>query len=112
MQNPQYSIDVNQLMELCKQRSVAVQTIKSLSRGEIGEKVNPYATWYDPLTDPKAIATSVGWVLRNPQVFLNSTGDITLLPILLQKASEPLLLPSDEEMKALVAEQGIRPLFS
>lgn len=111
MQNSQYSADVNHLMELCKQRGVAVQTIKSLARGEVGEGVNPFATWYDPLTDPASIAQAVGWVLKNPEVFLNSTGDITLLPTLLQKASESLPLPSDEEMKALVAKERMKPLF-
>ncbi len=111
MQNTQYSADVNQLMELCKQRNVAVQTIKSLARGPVGEAVNPFATWYDPLADPKAIAMAVGWVLKNPEVFLNSTGDITILPTLLQKASEPLLAPTAEEMGTLVSDQGMRPLF-
>jgi len=111
MQNPQYSSDVNQLMELCKQRSVAAQTIKAITRKEVGEAVNPFATWYDPLTDPKSIALAVGWVFKNPDVFLNSVGDITLLPTLLEKASEPLLFPSDEEMEALVTEQGMKPLF-
>jgi predicted aldo/keto reductase-like oxidoreductase len=111
MQNPQYSADVNNLMDLCTKRSVAIQTIKSLSKGPVGEAVNHYATWYEPITDPSAIATSVNWVLDNPKVFLNSTGDITLLPTLLQKASEPLFKPSEEDMKALVSEQGIKPLF-
>jgi len=111
MKNPQYSSEVNQLMELCKQRSVATQTIKSLARGPVGEDINPFATWYNPLTDPKSIAAAVGWVLKNPEVFLNSTGDITLLPTLLQKASEPLFVPSDEDMEALVEDQGMKPLF-
>ena len=111
MQNPQYSADVNQLMELCKQRSVAAQTIKALARGPLGEGVNPFATWYAPLTDPTAIAKSVLWVLQNPEVFLNSTGDITLLPTLLQKASERVPVPTDEEMVALVSEQRMKPLF-
>jgi len=111
MKNPQYSSDVNQLMALCKQRSVAVQTIKAVTRKEVGEAVNPFATWYNPLSDPKSIATAVGWVLKNPGVFLNSVGDITLLPTLLEKASEPLLVPSDKDMEALVEEQGMKPLF-
>lgn len=111
MQNPQYSSDVDQLMELCKQRSVAVQTIKAITRKEVGEAVNPFATWYNPLTDPKSIAMAIGWVLNNPEVFLNSVGDITLLPILLEQANELLPVPSDEEMEALVREQGMKPLF-
>ncbi|MDY0289599.1 MAG: aldo/keto reductase [Sphaerochaeta sp.] len=111
MQNLQYSSDVNLLMDLCKQRSVAVQTIKALARGEVGGGVHPFATWYDPLTDPRAIGLSIGWVLKNPEVFLNSTGDITLLPTLLERASESLDVPTDEEMDALVSEQRIRALF-
>jgi aryl-alcohol dehydrogenase-like predicted oxidoreductase len=111
MQNSQYSADVSKLMELCSKRNIAMQTIKSLSKGPLGESVNHYATWYEPLTDAASIATSVNWVLKNPNVFLNSTGDITLLPTLLEKASEPLFVPSDEEMQALVLNQGIKPLF-
>jgi len=112
MQNHQYSEDANRLMNLCKERNVAIQTIKSLSKGPVGVDANPFATWYKPLTDPTAISKSVNWVLKNPNVFLNSTGDITILPTLLEKASEPLVAPSDEEMKALGASQGIEPLFT
>ena len=111
MSNPVYRDDVHKLMDLCKQRHVAMQTIKSLSRGPVGDKVNPFATWYEPLTDPSAIAKSVHWVLNNPYVFLNSTGDITILPTLLAKASESMAAPTDEEMQALVCEQQIHPLF-
>jgi len=111
MSNPVYRDDVHKLMDLCKQRHVAMQTIKSLSRGPVGDKVNPFATWYEPLTDPSAIAKSVHWVLNNPYVFLNSTGDITILPTLLAKASESMAAPTDEEMQALVREQEIHPLF-
>jgi aryl-alcohol dehydrogenase-like predicted oxidoreductase len=112
MQDPQYSSDVNKLIELCKSRNVAIQTIKSLCKGPVGDDVNPYATWYKPLTDEKAIATSVNWVLQNQDVFLNSTGDITLLPTLLQKANEPPFTPTDYEMKTLILTQGIKPLFT
>ena len=34
MQNPIYKADVEQLLAVCKERNVAVQTIKSLARGE------------------------------------------------------------------------------
>jgi len=112
MQNHNYSEDVNKLISLCKEREVAIQTIKSLAKGPVKEEINPYTTWYKPLTSEASIAKSVNWVLKNSNVFLNSTGDITLLPILLKKASEPLFTPSDEDMKALVSSQGIEPLFT
>ncbi|MGH4039192.1 MAG: aldo/keto reductase [Sphaerochaeta sp.] len=112
MQNHQYREDVNRLIDLCMERKVAIQTIKSLSKGPVGEDVNPFATWYKPLTDSTAISKSVNWVLKNPNVFLNSTGDITILPTLLEKASEPLIVPSDEEMQSLEIAQDIEPLFT
>jgi len=112
MQNYQYSSDVNKLIQLCKKRNVAIQTIKSLAKSPVkdGEK-NPYSTWYSPLTDEKSIAKSVNWVLKNPNVFLNSTGDITILPTLLEKACQEFFIPSDEDMKMLISSQSIEPLF-
>ncbi len=113
MQNKQYSEDVNRLIELCKERNVAIQTIKSLARGPVAEnEKNPFTTWYKPLNTPDAISRAVNWVLSNPNVFLNSTGDITLLPILLEKASEKLKTPTDNDMKKLVSSQSMEPLFT
>lgn len=111
MQNPVYRENVEKLLEVCRKRDVAVQTIKSLARGEIGDKKKVYATWYDPITDEDSIQSAVHWVLSNEQVFLNSSGDITLLPRILKAASIPVVKPSDEEMEALVKKEQMEPLF-
>ena len=113
MQNKQYSEDVNKLIELCKERDVAIQTIKSLAKAPVKEdESNPYTTWYKPLNTLDSISTAVNWVLSNPNVFLNSTGDIILLPILLEKASEALKTPSNEEMAKLMIKERMEPLFT
>jgi aryl-alcohol dehydrogenase-like predicted oxidoreductase len=111
MQNSLYREQTQKLFEVCKERDIAVQTIKSLARGELGDKEKIYATWYDPLTDEASIQRAVHWVLSNEQVFLNSTGDIRILPHILKAAQETIRKPSDEEMEALVKKEAITPLF-
>ncbi len=112
MQNSFYGEQTQKLFQVCKEREIAVQTIKSLARGELGDKEKVYATWYDPLTDEASIQTAVHWVLSNEQVFLNSTGDIRILPHILKAAQETIRKPSNEEMEALVKKEAITPLFS
>lgn len=112
MQNSLYREQTQKLFEVCKERDIAVQTIKSLARGELGDKEKVYATWYDPLTDEASIQRAVHWVLSNEQVFLNSTGDIRILPHILKAAQETIRKPSNEEMEALVKKEAITPLFS
>jgi predicted aldo/keto reductase-like oxidoreductase len=111
MQNPQYAADFEKLTALCQERNVVVQTIKSLSRGPIGDKPKVRSVWYDPLEDEAAIERAVHWVLGNSQVFLNTVGDIHLLPKVLDAASRFQTAPSDEEMQADIEKFGITPLF-
>lgn len=112
MQNPQYAADFEKLSALCRERNVAVQTIKSLSRGPWGDKPQVHATWYDPLEDDAAIERAVHWVLGNPDMFLNTVGDIYVLPKVLEAASRFQDAPSDAQMQADVDAFGIRPLFT
>ena len=111
MQNPQYAADVEKLTALCQERNVAVQTIKSLSRGPIGDKPKVRSVWYDPLEDDAAIERAVHWVLGNSQMFLNTVGDIHILPKVLEAAGNFQEAPSGEAMQQDIEEQGITPLF-
>jgi len=112
MQNPKYAADFEQLIALCRQRNVAVQTIKSLTRGKWGEdQPHTSSTWYEPFTEQSEIDLAVQWVLRRPGIFLNTAGDIHLLPKILDAASrmDPANVPADidEQMAAITRE----PLF-
>ena len=111
MQNPQYAADFAELMAICEQRNVAVQTIKGITLGPWGEKEHSRACWYEPLEDSEDIQKAVNWVLARPNAFLNTVGDIYLLPKVLEAASHLGSKPSDEEMEALVAARGMEPLF-
>jgi hypothetical protein len=49
--------------------------------------------------------------LGNEDVFLNTAGDITLLPKVLDAAERFESRPSDDAMQAMVDEQRMEPLF-
>lgn len=112
MRNPRYAEDAEALMAVCEERGVAVQTIKAVTRRPWGPRPQDRATWYQPLEDPDAIRLAVHWVLGRPGVFLNTVGDVDVLPRVLEAAASFEARPSDAEMRALVEEEQMEPLFT
>ena len=111
MQNEAYRADFEVLYDLCQQRNVAIQTIKSIVHTPWGHEPHTRATWYKPLEDQSAIDTAVQWVLGRPHVFLNTVGDIHVLPRVLDAAARYTAPIADEEMRAQVERLEMRPLF-
>lgn len=111
LDNPAYRADVERLLDVCADRNVAVQTIKSVARGLWADGNTNRFSWYDPLTDPEPIARAVRYVLSHPQMFLNTTSDARLIPMIIDAALGDLSAPSDDEMRADIAAEGITPLF-
>ncbi len=112
MQNPQYAADFEALSRVCAERGIAMQTIKGITLGPWNEKEHTHGTWYEPLVEQAEIDRAVHWVLGRPGVFLNTAGDLTLLPKILDAASRFAERPRDAEMKALVQKRGMAPLFT
>lgn len=111
-QNEDYWADVQALLEVCRQRNVAVQTIKAIVRAPWGERPQSGPTWYEPLTDPREIELAVHWVLGHPGVFLNTAGDVKLLPRVLEAAEGFGSSPSAVELSAQVQRMGMKSLFT
>ncbi len=112
MSNFAYRADTEALLERCAERSVAVQTIKSAAQRRWSEdSTDPHYSWYQPLSDPNALARAAAYTLGNPQLFLNTSSDARLLQTLIAAANEPATAPTDAEMEADVARLGIEPLF-
>ena len=111
MQNPDYARDFEALVALCRERAVAVQTIKGITLGPWGEQERTASTWYEPFREQGDIDLAVHWVLGRPAVFLNTAGDVTLLPKVLDAASRFQSRPDHARMERLVAERGMAPLF-
>jgi predicted aldo/keto reductase-like oxidoreductase len=111
MQNPQYAADLNELLSLCQERGVAVQTIKSLCRRPWGERPQTRNTWYEPFEERADIDRAVHWVLGWPGVFLNTVGDVHLLPKVLDAAARFQAPPAEEEMAEAAERLAMEPLF-
>jgi len=114
LDDPAYRTDVETLLATCAERGVAVQTIKAIARGRWSDGATSGPgrfSWYDPLTDSEPIGRAVRFVLSNQQLFLNTTSDARLLPMIIDAASGDLSAPTADELRADVAEQGITPLF-
>jgi aryl-alcohol dehydrogenase-like predicted oxidoreductase len=111
MQDPRYADTFESLAAVCAQRNVALQTIKSLARRRWDGRDATAATWYEPLREQADIDLAVHWVLGRPEAFLLTTGDVEILPRLLEAAERFEGRPSDGEMAELVARQDATPLF-
>jgi aryl-alcohol dehydrogenase-like predicted oxidoreductase len=112
MKNPQYAADFEALFAVCQERNVAVQTIKAVTQAPWGERPRTAATWYEPLRNQADIDLAVHWVLGRPGTFLNTVGDIEVLPMVLDAASRFQSRPSDEQLERLVTERAMEPLFA
>ena len=112
LQNPQYRDDVQELLDLCRERTVAAQTIKAIARGRWPEGYDgPRFSWYEPLENTAAIERAVLSVLAEPDLFLNTTSDARKLPMVLRAASSDAGAPSVDELRQDVETCGITPLF-
>jgi aryl-alcohol dehydrogenase-like predicted oxidoreductase len=114
MQNPQYAADFNQLIGICKERNVAIQLIKTNQRKPWGERPRAFATWYEPFASQDMVDLAIHWALAHPGVFINTSGDIHILPLILDAASrfDPAKAPGEEQMQALVAASEAEPLWA
>lgn len=106
MAQPDYATDFESLATVCRERKVALQTIKALARRRWQATEGPRFSWYEPLTDGDAIRRAVRWVLSRDDVFLNTSSDARLLEPTLIAAKELGGSPSDREM------QGDRDAFA
>lgn len=111
MQNATYAADVEALLALCQARGVAIQTIKSITRAPWEERPETAPTWYEPLRTQPDIDRAAHWVLGRPGIFLNTAGDVELLPLVLSAASRFTQRPAEAEMQTLLAERQMAPLF-
>src|SRR5881398_1985779 len=86
MQDGRYAETFEALAGVCAERGVALQTIKSLARRSWDGRPHTASTWYEPLREQADIDLAVHWVLGRPDVFLCTTGDLEILPLLLDAA--------------------------
>ncbi len=108
MQNPAYAAEFAELRKYCKEQNIAIQTIKSITKGPWGDKPHTHATWYEPLESQSDIDNAVAYVLQQPEFFLNSVGDIYLLPKVLEAAKR---YEEIEDPETALQKMDLAPLF-
>lgn len=119
LMNDAYRADIEELLDRCAERHVAVQTIKSIARRRWPDEdadVDERRSWYQPLRDPDAIRRSMQYVLANDQLFVNTSSDTRLMSEMTTAATEllangPVLAPSDEALASDHARFDMAPLF-
>jgi aryl-alcohol dehydrogenase-like predicted oxidoreductase len=111
MRDKRYATDFEALASVCAERGVAVQTIKSISRAPWNGRRQTASTWYEPLREQADIDLAVHWVLGRPAIFLNTVGDVTLLPKVLDAASRYESPPADNAMDELLSRRQLVSLF-
>ncbi len=113
-QDDDYRRAFSALAEECSRRGIALQTIKSLARRPWPEE-RKAGTWYQPLTDPAHIDLAIRWILSHPGLFVNSVGDIDVLPLALEAASRyadgPPARPSEDQMQTMAEKTDMELIF-
>jgi aryl-alcohol dehydrogenase-like predicted oxidoreductase len=109
--NERYRRSFEEILAICRERNVAVQVIKSIARGPWAAADRTHTTWYQPLEAHDDIDRAVHWVLGLPGIFINTVGDLTLLPKVLDAASRFERRPPDAEMAAMSGALRLSSLF-
>jgi aryl-alcohol dehydrogenase-like predicted oxidoreductase len=110
-QDREYAADFEALLATCQERNVAVQTIKSIARGLWATTPRTRNTWYQPLEEQADIDLAIHWVMGRPGIFLDTVGDIHVLPKVLDAASRFERRPTDEEMKVMLERSSVTTMF-
>lgn len=84
--NKQYRRDSEELISICNENDVGIQTIKMIARGGWGDLPRDLGTWYDPHRDQEEIDAALWWQLSQPIHTAPSCGEYKLLSKVLDSA--------------------------
>ena len=111
MQNPTYAAEFEALFALAQAKNVAVQLIKTAQRRPWNDQPHFAATWYEPFTNQASINLAIHWAMGRSGAFINTAGDIHLLPQVLEAASQFDQVPTTAQMQAMIQSQTAEPLW-
>jgi aryl-alcohol dehydrogenase-like predicted oxidoreductase len=111
-QDQRYRESFQEVVGTCRERKVAVQVIKSIARGPWAAAERTHTTWYQPLEVQADIDRAVHWIMGLlPDGFINTVGDLTLLPKVLDAANRFQRCPSEHEMVDMLGAARMTSLF-
>src|SRR5712691_5867421 len=110
-QNERYRRSFEEVLTICRERNVAVQIIKTIARGPWATTDRTHTTWYQPLEAQADIDRAIHWILGLPDIFVNTAGDLALLPKILDASSRFERPTPDEDMAAMLGSTRMTSLF-
>ncbi|MGI9147159.1 MAG: aldo/keto reductase [Chloroflexota bacterium] len=112
VQSSYYAENFDALQAACQEKNRALQTIKSIAYRPWSGRPRFATTWYQPLEAQADIDVAVHWALGRPGIFVISSGDVDLLPKVLEAGERcPSQRPSDADMHRMVEHLQMEPLF-
>ena len=113
MKYRKYAEDFNELIKICDDRNIAIQTIKSVAgRPWEGKKRNYNTYFYEPLVEQEAIDKAVHYALGLDNSFVITAGDMKILPKVLDAATRFEKCPTNLEMDELVEKYNMKHIFT
>ena len=107
--NSQYRRDTEDLISVCNEKDVGIQTIKMIARGGWGNGRKDLGTWYDPHRGQKEIDTSLWWQLSQPIHTAPSCGEYKLLKKVLDSAERFTQFDLDEQEHIVSSIEILQP---
>ena len=105
----QYRTDAEQLISICNEKDVGIQTIKMIARGGWGDGHKDLGTWYDPHRTQKEIDTALWWQLSQPIHTAPSCGEYKLLKKVLDSAERFNQFDLEEQERIVASMKIFRP---
>ncbi|MSQ28648.1 MAG: aldo/keto reductase [Dehalococcoidia bacterium] len=111
MRHPYYAENFDALQAACRERNVAMQTIKSIAYRPWMGRPRSAATWYDPLTEQPDVDRAVHWALGRSGIFVITSSELSLLPKVLDAAERFETVTADGAMEEMVGRLAMEPIF-
>lgn len=113
LEDADYQRDVGRLLEVCAERQVATQAIKSIARRRwlTDRSDEERLSWYEPLSERAAIADAVNYLLSRDQLFLVTSSDFRQLSATVEAAEEGSDAPARSELERDVADNQMKAIF-
>jgi predicted aldo/keto reductase-like oxidoreductase len=100
--HPEYAADLAALLDEAARRDLGVQAIKVGAHQPWGDHEPTHSCWYEPFTEPALLERGVRFTLSTPGVHVfATTGDIRLIPILVDAATRYIPMTAEERESLL-----------
>jgi len=110
--NADYRRDFQTLLDLAAEKDVGIMVIKALAKRPWGERQRTYNTWYEPFDDQPSIDRCVRFVLSQKINTLISSGDVRLIPMILQAAEHYRPLSAAEQAELVSTAPAFATIFA